>query len=276
MAATLSLHAEELTNSCCADGSTSFEQHSATGATTTTAETTDDAAATMIGCMKLFHRQDGLTVSSMSRNGNGASATSLADVIETDYLRDWTCSRDSHVDDDNSSSHNSDQRSKGILTDSEANLSYGTFEEQLDKDCWANLLRMISKSLHQTFTIQGHQCDVVVSQELLKKISADILRMSQNEPLGINGCSIEIRLEQSGLTSGLCELKYDASSECMFVIIISLREDDKHWYGGIDNLATLIPAMFCCRHSLLHSWVCISQAYKLEKVKLYSTHHAAR
>lgn len=114
MAATLSLHAEELTNSCCADGSTSFEQHSATGATTTTAETTDDAAATMIGCMKLFHRQDGLTVSSMSRNGNGASATSLADVIETDYLRDWTCSRDSHVDDDNSSSHNSDQRSKGF------------------------------------------------------------------------------------------------------------------------------------------------------------------
>lgn len=226
----------------------------------------------MTGCIRLFHKQDGLSI---TRNGNGASASSLADVIETDYLQDWTCSQGSHTNDDNSSSHNSDQRSKGMLTDSEANLSYGTFEEQFDKECWANLLRIISKSLHQTFTIHGRQCNVVVSQELLKKISADIVRMSQNEHLGVNGCSIEIRLEQGGLTSRLCELKYDPASECMFEIIVSLKEDEKHWHG-IGNLVTVIPAVLCCRHSLLHTWACVSRAYTLEKVKLYASHHAPR
>lgn len=238
-------------------------------------ETNADVAA-MSSCVRLFHRQDRLSISSMTGNGHAASASSLADVIETDYLQRWD-SKESQTlpDEDNASSHQSDQRSKGMLTESEANLSYGTFEEQLDRECWDTLFRMISKSLRETFTIHGRQCNVVASRELLKKISADILRMSQNEPLGIHGCLIHIRLEREGSTDHLCELKYDPTNECTFEIILSLKEDAKHWYG-IDNLITLIPAMFCCQHSFLHVWVCVGRAYKLEKVKLYAVHHTPR
>lgn len=76
-------------------------------------ETNADVAA-MSSCVRLFHRQDRLSLSSMTGNGHAASASSLADVIETDYLQRWD-SKDSQIlpDEDNSSSHQSDQRSKG-------------------------------------------------------------------------------------------------------------------------------------------------------------------
>lgn len=228
------------------------------------------------GCMRLFHKQEAQSASSgLSRSGNGASASSLADVIETDYLQDWSCSQDSLADDDNSNIHNSDQQSKDVLTDSEANLSYGTFEEELDKQRWTNLLRIMTESLRTTLFVRGRRCNVVVSQELLEKISADIIRMSQNEPLGVNGCSIEVRLERVGVINHLCELRYDTDSECMFKIIVSLKEDEKQWYD-INNLVAQIHSMLCCRHGLLHFWVYIGRAYKLEKIKLYAMHPLSR
>ena len=83
----------------------------------------DPVDPTFDGCAgRLFHRPSAAERGSTSTSGYRAnsSASSLANVIETDYLQRWN-SQDSQngmtggVDDETSSSQHSDHRSKGLI-----------------------------------------------------------------------------------------------------------------------------------------------------------------
>jgi len=99
----------------------------------------------------------------------------------------------------------------GFPTDSEPNLSYGTFpgpggvEEQIDLKACRTLCHVLTRSLNTAAPVlrgdRPHR--LVARNELVARIATDVVRMSQNEPLGTAGCLVRINLE-GGAGGGNC------------------------------------------------------------------------
>ncbi|ESO09521.1 hypothetical protein HELRODRAFT_168515 [Helobdella robusta] len=228
-------------------------------------EVSSDTKETFLGSKSLFGMND----------STRASRCSLYNVIEADYLQGWDFQENS--DDKSISNH-----INPALLDLDHNSCHSTFydimEEELD-ECSVEMLRKkLTGVLSKDFTIRDRHCRLFVPMDLIKRISADVVRMSQLEPRGVDGGRLIVKLDFDGCETDLGRVcssnsstsaNDDVNNEILYEINLTLKEDSKNW-PSFKQLAFMLPSMVCCRlNQPKQTIVYVGPGYKLEKVKLY-------
>lgn len=206
----------------------------------------------------------GTKSSNCSSDSNRASACSLFNVIEADYLQSW----------DNQETSGEDGVSNGHTTSNgtehEVYGMYGTFEEELDLESVESLRKRLCSALGKDHNIRDRSCRLLCPVDLVRKISADVVRMSHLEPHGVEGGCLKVQLSFDGCDTELCQLKGNDKSDSLYEIILTLKEDERRW-PDLKQLSLMLPNIICCKLSHhRQTLVYIGQGYKLEKVKHYS------
>lgn len=117
---------------------------------------------------------------------------------------------------------------------------------------------------------------LLLNADLLDRVSLDIVRMSQHEPSGLNGCRLRTRVERlrDAAILDLGSVRVSSEAEETFEIVLSLKECPKTAGGKprlSKNILSLLSTVFSFRRSRFQPVpVYVSEAYQLEKVRLHN------
>lgn len=72
--------------------------------------------------------------------------------------------------------------------------------------------------------------EVLLPADLLNRVAADMVEMSEKEPCGIRGCSVYIEFEdEPGNSRRIASLEVGASTVSTFELYLTLRHDQSGW-----------------------------------------------
>ena len=145
-----------------------------------------------------------------------------------------------------------------------------------EADC-SRLSGLLLDGLGLHLSLHGSGYRLLLPGDLLDRISTDVERMSGGEPNGLAGCRIRTVFERLGsagfvasTTVNLGVVKFDADTDDAVEVVLTLKEKLlKESY--VQNLVSSIrTAVFTSGRQALEVRLYVSDAYKLEKRKLYS------
>lgn len=80
-------------------------------------------------------------------------------------------------------------------------------KDELDTGSIEMLIKKLSMALSKTYDVRKRSCRLLVSPEMVRRISADVVRMSQLEPHGVEGGRLKVRLAFDGCETELCQIR---------------------------------------------------------------------
>lgn len=198
------------------------------------------------------------------------------DVIETDYLRQSPSSSSSNQIPDGTTEEttNNNQGTGGPTCQNEAN------DAELISETCRDLRKALLDGLDERIIPDWQQANgaytLLLNADLLDRVSLDIVRMSQHEPSGLNGCRLRTRVERlrDAAILDLGSVRVSSEAEETFEIVLSLKECPKTAGGKprlSKNILSLLSTVFSFRRSRFQPVpVYVSEAYQLEKVRLHN------
>lgn len=105
--------------------------------------------------------------------------------------------------------------------------------------------------------------EVLLPADLLPRIARDVLRMAENEPCGLRGCTLFINFENDHVCRRIGTIKCDPSTVSTFELFLTLKQDSSSWHS-------LLPQFL--KNLTRGGTIMISQGFTLEKKKLYRSY----
>ena len=140
------------------------------------------------------------------------------------------------------------------------------FEDTIEYQAVVDVMAEIETGIRVTFETDM-KCIVVLPQELMSRVSQDVIRMASSEPCGVLGCVIHVILKEKDKSKKIATVFGNRGTTPTFEIFLTLREDDRSW-------RKLHKVYLAIKGCILNSkWTAIprilSGAYQLEKCRLY-------
>lgn len=104
---------------------------------------------------------------------------------------------------------------------------------------------------------------MLLPADLLPRIARDVLRMAENEPCGLRGCTLFINFENDHVCRRIGTIKCDPSTVSTFELFLTLKQDSSSWHS-------LLPQFL--KNLTRGGTIMISQGFTLEKKKLYRSY----
>ncbi|GFG29691.1 hypothetical protein Cfor_03741, partial [Coptotermes formosanus] len=73
--------------------------------------------------------------------------------------------------------------------------------------------------------------EVLLPADLLPRVARDVLRMAENEPCGLRGCTLFINFENDHVCRRLGTIKCDPSTVSTFELFLTLKQDSSAWHS---------------------------------------------
>jgi hypothetical protein len=113
----------------------------------------------------------------------------------------------------------------------------------------------LAKSKHLACT------EVLLPADLLHRVSAEMIKLSEREPCGIRGCSLYIEFEdEPGNSRRIASIKADPNTVSTFELYLTLKHDRSGW-------TSILPQFL--KNLARGSTIMISPEFTLTKNKLY-------
>lgn len=138
---------------------------------------------------------------------------------------------------------------------------YDDSEEEVGA-CQA-LARRLESELRAAKSAQLACGEVLLPADLLPRIARDVLRMAENEPCGLRGCTLFINFENDHVCRRIGTIKCDPSTVSTFELFLTLKQDSSSWHS-------LLPQFL--KNLTRGGTIMISQGFTLEKKKLYRSY----
>ncbi|XP_021925272.1 protein charybde-like isoform X3 [Zootermopsis nevadensis] len=134
--------------------------------------------------------------------------------------------------------------------------------EEEDGACQA-LAQRLEDELRAAKSAQLACGEVLLPADLLPHIARDVLRMAENEPCGLRGCTLFINFENDHVCRRIGTIKCDPSTVSTFELFLTLKQDSSSWHS-------LLPQFL--KNLTRGGTIMISQGFTLEKKKLYRSY----
>uniref|UniRef100_A0A8C5W8I9 DNA damage-inducible transcript 4-like protein n=1 Tax=Leptobrachium leishanense TaxID=445787 RepID=A0A8C5W8I9_9ANUR len=109
------------------------------------------------------------------------------------------------------------------------------------------------------------QCSrVLVPKDLTTRVAQEVMRLSLNEPCGLRGCILYVKMESENKVMNLDTLVYDSAVVPTFELSLILKQDKQTWDYFRDVLINRT-----CFPILLRSILKLSPKFLLVKTRLY-------
>jgi len=125
------------------------------------------------------------------------------------------------------------------------------------------LARRLESELRAAKSAQLACGEVLLPADLLPRIARDVLRMAENEPCGLRGCTLFINFENDHVCRRIGTIKCDPSTVSTFELFLTLKQDSSSWHS-------LLPQFL--KNLTRGGTIMISQGFTLEKKKLYRSY----
>ncbi|KAF4518922.1 hypothetical protein B566_EDAN006760 [Ephemera danica] len=137
--------------------------------------------------------------------------------------------------------------------------------DETEEDCGAAsaLARRLEEELRAAKSAQLACGEVLLPANLLPRIARDVLRLAENEPCGLRGCTLYIKFEGDQECRRIGTVKCDPNTVSTFEVYLTLKQDSSPWHS-------LLPQFI--KNLTRGGTVVISQGYTLEKKKLYRSY----
>lgn len=125
------------------------------------------------------------------------------------------------------------------------------------------LARRLESELRAAKSAQLACGEVLLPADLLPRIARDVLRMAENEPCGLRGCTLFINFENDQVCRRIGAIKCDPNTVSTFELYLTLKQDSSSWHS-------LLPQFL--KNLTRGGTIMISQGFVLEKKKLYRSY----
>lgn len=142
----------------------------------------------------------------------------------------------------------------------------GGYHDDSEEDCGATsaLARRLEEELRAAKSAQLSCGEVLLPSNLLVRISRDVLRLAENEPCGLRGCTLFVNFEGTQECRRIGTIKCDPNTVSTFEVYLTLKQDSSPWHNFLPR--------FIQNLTRGGGTVVISQGYTLEKKKLYRSY----
>lgn len=126
------------------------------------------------------------------------------------------------------------------------------------------LARRLEDELRAAKSAQLACGEVLLPADLLPRIARDVLRMAENEPCGLRGCTLYINFETEQECRRIGTVKCDPNTVSTFELFLTLSQDSRStWHS-------LLPQFL--KNLTKGGTIMISPGFTLEKKKLYRSY----
>ncbi|XP_069699961.1 protein charybde-like isoform X2 [Periplaneta americana] len=125
------------------------------------------------------------------------------------------------------------------------------------------LARRLEDELRAAKSAQLACGEVLLPADLLPRVARDVLRMAENEPCGLRGCTLFINFENDQVCKRIGMIKCDPRTVSTFELYLTLKQDSSSWHS-------LLPQFL--KNLTRGGTIMISQGFTLEKKKLYRSY----
>lgn len=129
-------------------------------------------------------------------------------------------------------SHHYQQQQPQEETDADLDLYASALNQSAasDDDAAAQLALRLQAELRAAKSRHLACTEVLLPADLLNRVAADMVDMSEKEPCGIRGCSVYIEFEdEPGNSRRIASLEVGASTVPTFELYLTLRHDQTGW-----------------------------------------------
>lgn len=132
-------------------------------------------------------------------------------------------------------------------------------------DCAAvsALARRLEDELRAAKSAQLACGEVLLPADLLPRVARDVVRMAENEPCGLRGCTLFINFENDQVCRRLGQIKCDPNTVSTFELFLTLKQDSSSWHS-------ILPQFL--KNLTRGRTIMISPGFTLEKKKLYRSY----
>ncbi|XP_022191088.1 protein charybde isoform X1 [Nilaparvata lugens] len=133
-----------------------------------------------------------------------------------------------------------------------------------DGSACQSLTRRLEEELRAAKTAQLSCGEVLLPADLLPRIARDVIRMAENEPCGLRGCTLFINFGTEEECRRIGTIKCDPNTVSTFELFLTLTQDAKSTWHSI------LPQFI--KNLTKGGTIMISPAFELEKKKLYRSY----
>lgn len=146
------------------------------------------------------------------------------------------------------------------------NNGYAVIDDISDLDSTAcqALTKRLEEELKAAKSAQLACGEVLLPADLLPRIAHDILRMSENEPCGLRGCTLYINFEAEQECRRIGIIKCDPTTVSTFELFLTLKQASRN------NWQNMLPQFL--KNFTKGGTVIINGGFTLEKKKLYRSY----
>ncbi|XP_034230325.1 protein charybde-like [Thrips palmi] len=144
-----------------------------------------------------------------------------------------------------------------------SNSGYQTADEADDVAAVAALARRLEDELRAAKSAQLACGEVLLPADLLPRVARDVVRMAENEPCGLRGCTLFINFETEQVCRRLGQVKCDPNTVSTFELFLTLKQDSSSWHS-------ILPQFL--KNLTRGRTIMLSPGFTLEKKKLYRSY----
>ncbi|KAL1115757.1 hypothetical protein AAG570_006047 [Ranatra chinensis] len=146
-------------------------------------------------------------------------------------------------------------------------IAGGLVQADVHEECWAAceaLSRRLESELRAAKSAQLSCGEVLLPDDLLPRVAADVLRLAENEPCGLRGCTLFINFETDTECRRIGTVKCDPNTVSTFELFLTLKRDSRSTWHSI------LPQFI--KNLTKGGTIMISPGFTLEKKKLYRSY----
>jgi len=141
-------------------------------------------------------------------------------------------------------------------------VNQGLVSEDIEDSAACQALAMrLEEQLRAAKSAQLACGEVLLPADLLPRVARDVLRMAENEPCGLRGCTLYVNFESEQECRKIGTVKCDPNTVSTFELFLTLRRDARSTWSS------LIPQFL--KNFTKGGTIMISPGFTLEKKKLY-------
>ncbi|EEB11572.1 conserved hypothetical protein [Pediculus humanus corporis] len=111
------------------------------------------------------------------------------------------------------------------------NRGYQGPEDEADTSVTQALTRRLEDELRAAKSAQLSCGEVLLPSDLLPRIARDVIRMAENEPCGLRGCTLFVSFEASDVHRKISTIKCDPHTVSTFELYLTLKQDSSSWHS---------------------------------------------
>ncbi|KAJ8893897.1 hypothetical protein PR048_006498 [Dryococelus australis] len=93
------------------------------------------------------------------------------------------------------------------------------------------LARRLEEELRAAKSAQLACGEVLLPADLLPRVARDVLRMAENEPCGLRGCTLFVNFETEQMCRRIGTIKCDPNTVSTFELFLTLKQDSTSWHS---------------------------------------------